>query len=65
MHKFVDGSATTRKFPKYQLWRVGYHIAFAKAVYGSVKIITPSRAVKNEVIEYYKIDPKKVEVTYE
>ncbi|HET7098910.1 MAG TPA: glycosyltransferase [Patescibacteria group bacterium] len=65
MHKFTGGEATTRPFPLYQIWRLGYYIAFAKAVFGSVKIIVPSSAVKNEVVNYYKIDPKKVEVTYE
>lgn len=65
MHKFTDGAATTRKFPTYQIWRLGYHIAFAKAVLGSSKIIVPSNAVKNEIVNYYKINKKKVEVTYE
>jgi len=65
MHKFVDGSATTRKFPIYQIWRLGYYLSFAKAVYGSTKIIVPSEAVKNEVVNYYHIDQQKVEVTYE
>ncbi len=65
MHKFTDGTATTRRFPIYQIWRLGYHIAFAKAVYGSKKIIVPSKAVKNEIVEFYKINKKKVEVTYE
>lgn len=65
MHKFTDGTATTRKFPVYQIWRLGYHIAFAKAVYGSKKIIVPSNAVKNEIVGFYKINKKKVEVTYE
>lgn len=65
MHKFTGGSATTRKFPIYQIWRIGYHIAFAKAVYGSTKVIVPSNAVKNELVNFYKLSPKKVEVTYE
>lgn len=65
MHKFTDGSATTRKFPIYQIWRLGYHIAFLKSVFGSTKIIVPSNAVKNEIVDFYKINPKKVEVTYE
>ncbi len=65
MHKFKGGSATTRKFPIYQIWRMGYHLAFAKAVYGANKIIVPSQSVKNEVISFYKIQPNKVEVTYE
>lgn len=65
MHKFADGSATTRKFPIYQIWRMGYHIVFAKAIYGSTKIIVPANSIKDDVVNYYKINPKKVEVTYE
>lgn len=65
MHKFKGGEATTRKFPINLIWRFGYYIAFAKAIYGSVKIIVPTNTVKTEIVDYYKIDPKKVEVTYE
>ncbi len=65
MHKFSGGEATTRQFPLYQIWRLGYYIAFAKAVYGSVKIIVPSNAVKKGVLDYYKISENKVEVIYE
>ncbi len=65
MHKFTDGTATTRKFPIYQIWRLGYHLAFAKAIYGSVKVIVPAYSIKEDVVNFYKIDPKKVEVTYE
>lgn len=65
MHKFTGGTATTRRFPIYQIWRLGYHLAFAKAVYGSKKVIVPSNAVKDEVVKFYKVNPKKVEVTYE
>lgn len=65
MHKFSDGSATTRKFPVYQIWRLGYHLAFAKAIYGSKKVIVPAYSIKEEVVDFYKINPKKVEVTYE
>lgn len=65
MHKFIGGSASTRKFPLYQIWRIGYHLAFLKAIYGSNKIIVPSNYVKNEVLNYYKINKKKIEVIYE
>lgn len=65
MHKFTVGTATTRKFPIYQIWRLGYHIAFAKAIYGSKKVIVPANSIKKDVVNYYKINPKKVEVTYE
>lgn len=65
MHKYTGGEATTRKFPIREIWRLGYHIAFMKAIFGSVKIIVPSNYVKNEIINYYHINPEKIEVTYE
>lgn len=65
MHKFAGGEATTRKFPIYQIWRVGYYISFIKAIFGSVKIIVPSFAVKKEITDYYNIREDKIEVTYE
>lgn len=65
MHKYSSGAATTRKFPVYQIWRIGYHLVFAKAIYGSKKIIVPSYAIRDEIVKFYRINPKKVEVTYE
>lgn len=65
MHKYTTGTATTRKFPIYQIWRLGYYISFIKAVFGSVKIIVPSYEVKKEIINYYNIREDKIEVTYE
>ena len=65
MHRFTGGSATLRRFPIYQIWRLGYHLSFIKAVFGSWKIIVPSMAVKKEVLDYYKIDERKVKVIYE
>lgn len=65
IHKYKNGSATSRKFPIREIWRIGYYLSFIKAVFGSVKIIVPSQTVKNELINYYKIKPTKVEVTYE
>lgn len=65
MHKFKNGAATTRKFPISQVWRLGYHLSFLKAVYGSIKIIVPTNTVKNEIVRHFKINEKKVEVTYE
>lgn len=65
MHKFKGKDATTRAFPIYFVWRLGYHLAFAKAVYGSCKIITPSFSVRDEIVNYYHINRDKVSVTYE
>lgn len=57
--------ATTRAIPIYFIWKLAYHIAFAKAVYTSSKIIVPSYAVKAEVTDYYHINEDKIAVTYE
>ena len=65
MHKFKGGEATTRPFPLYQIWRLGYYLAFAKAVYGSSKIIVPSKAVKSEILDSYDVNEDKITVTYE
>jgi hypothetical protein len=65
MHKFKGKDATTRAFPIYFMWRLGYHLAFAKAVYGSSKIIVPSQTVKDEIMDYYHINGDKISVTYE
>jgi glycosyltransferase involved in cell wall biosynthesis len=65
MHRSKGGEATTRPFPIYQIWRLGYHISFAFAVYRSTKIIVPTNTVKNEICKYYKIKKSKVITTYE
>jgi len=65
MHKSRGGEATTRPFPIYQIWRLGYYISFAMAVYGSKKIIVPTNTVKKDLMGYYKISDLKVVVTYE
>lgn len=65
MHKYKDGAATTRNFPIREIWRIGYYLSFVKAVFGSVKIIVPSKFVKEELINFYNIKEEKIEVTYE
>ena len=65
MHKYKGGEATTRRFPIYQIWRLGYHVAFAKAVYGAKKIIVPTNYVKRKVFEFYKVNRNKLVVTPE
>ncbi len=65
MHRFKGGEATARTFPIYQIWRLGYYVAFTKAVYGSVKIIVPSNTVRDELTSFYGIKKEKVEVIYE
>ncbi len=65
MHKQKGRQATTLPAPLYFLKRIGYHRVFKKAVYGSVKIIVPSKFVKKELIDYYGLEKEKITVTYE
>lgn len=58
-------SATTLPLPIYYFKRLPYKYAFWKSVKSSVKIIVPSKAVKDEVVNYYAIDEGKVKVVYE
>ncbi|OGM02393.1 hypothetical protein A2115_02930 [Candidatus Woesebacteria bacterium GWA1_41_8] len=65
MHRQKGLAATTLPAPIYFLKRMGYKHVFASAVRNSVKIIVPSRAVKGEILNYYKIPEEKAVVTYE
>lgn len=58
-------NATSLPAPIYYSKRVPFLLITRKAVKDSVKIIAPSHAVKNDLINYYSIDPDKVEVIYE
>ena len=65
MHRQKGLVATTLPAPIYFLKRLGYKSVFAAAVRNSTKIIVPSRAVKEEIVKYYKISDEKLVVTYE
>ena len=65
MHKQKGRQATTLPAPLYYLKRIGYHRVFKKAVYGSEKIIVPSKFVKKELIDCYDLEKEKIIVTYE
>jgi glycosyltransferase involved in cell wall biosynthesis len=65
MHRQKGLSATTLSAPVYYLKRLGYKGVFAAAVKNSRKIIVPSKAVKAEILSYYKVPEDKVVVIYE
>lgn len=65
MHKSKGSRATTLPSYKYFIKRLGYKLVFKKAIEGSVRIIVPSNAIKKELVNYYKVENKKVVVTYE
>lgn len=65
MHTIKGKDATTRRPFFYRLWGLAYHLAFAKAIYASQKVIVPSQAVKSEILNYYKVKQDKIKVVYE
>ncbi len=64
MH-FQKTDATTLPVYKYLFKRVPYKLAFRKAVTKSKMILTPSKSVKAEIVDYFGVDPSKIKVTYE
>lgn len=65
MHKSKGKEATTLPAFLYLIKRLGYKYVFASAVKRAVKIIVPSKTVKKELADYYKIEKGKIVVTYE
>lgn len=65
MHKSMGLAATTLPAPLYFIKRLGYRFVFDNAVKHANAIIVPSNSVKNELVDYYKISPQKIHVTYE
>lgn len=65
MHVQKGLEATTLPAPLYAIKRLGYRIAFDRAVYGSKAIIVPSEAVKKDILNHYKVPGRKISVTYE
>lgn len=65
MHKSKGPLSTTLPFLLYLFKRIGYRTVFDNAVKKSVSIITPSQAIKRELLEEYNLDSGKVKVTHE
>lgn len=66
INKFATGRASTLPYPLYFVKRLGYHAVLANAVLRAKKIIVPSNAVQDDLLETYRnIDRSKIEVTYE
>jgi glycosyltransferase involved in cell wall biosynthesis len=58
-------NATNLPYFLYYLKRGPYKYAFKKAVNNSLKIITPTKSVKKELIDYFDIDEDKVVTIHE
>jgi glycosyltransferase involved in cell wall biosynthesis len=65
MHKFTGKETTTLPWYKYAIKRFGYKRIFASSVKNAQKVIVPTEYVKDDLVRYYSIQPKKIVVTYE
>jgi len=65
MLKFGGKRTTTRSLPVYLLKRSGLQAILGAAARKSAAVITPSKFVRDEVVQTFGISPKKVSVTYE
>lgn len=60
------GTEATTKGPlEYWIKRLGYRVVIRCAVRQARRIITPSNYVKDRLVELFKVNPKKIAVTYE
>ena len=62
---FETGKASTRPWIIYKVKRLGYKLVMWITLWRATRIITVSEATKQGIVEHYKINPKKVVVTYE
>ncbi|RJQ27327.1 glycosyltransferase family 1 protein, partial [Candidatus Parcubacteria bacterium] len=66
IHQHFQSRDTTIRNPLiFKIKKFGYEKSFARAVRKSVKIFTPSEFVKKQLIDQWKVDGKKIIVTYE
>lgn len=59
------GQASTLPSPLYRAKLLAFKFVVSKAARSARRIIAPSIASKNDIVNYFKIDPKKVSVIYE
>lgn len=60
------GLATTTQWPFiYPIKRIGYYLAINHAINHSELILTPSQAVKKDILQFYSVKPGKIVVTPE
>lgn len=65
INHFSTGKASTLIYPLYLIKREAYKFVIRKAAKNAKKIITPSNATKQEVMEQLEIAENKIDVAYE
>jgi len=64
-HQFSETTATTRNPLIFKGKRLAYRQVIGHAISKSKKIITPSKYIRSQIIEQYKVPENKIAVTYE
>lgn len=65
INHFSTGKASTLFYPLYLAKRQAYKLVIERAAKRAQKIITPSNATKQEIMEHFKIHENKIDVIYE
>ena len=65
INHFSTGKASTLAYPLYLTKREGYRFVIGQAAKKARKIIVPSNATKQELIDHLKIPENKIDVIYE
>lgn len=64
-HVWSPDSVTSHSLPIYAVKYVGYRLIIKEALRKAAAVLTPSKYVKDKVVEMYKVNPEKITVTYE
>lgn len=64
-HRSVGKDTTTRGSFRYHFLRLGYQLLTNIVIKQATAILVPSNYVKNDIVDTFYIDPKKIHVTYE
>lgn len=65
LHHFATGEATTRSQLVYKLKLIGYKFVMKNSAQNAKKIITVSKATKEEIIKHLHVPEEKISVIYE
>lgn len=65
LHEFSTERGSLLSRILYRLKKIPYRLVFLKDVFSSAAIIVPSLATKADLSRYYRVDEKKIFVTYE
>lgn len=65
LNHFPTGKSSTLPSPLYWLKQFGYRYVLAQAIKKAARIITVSKATRDEILDHYRVDLERIVVTYE